>query len=158
MASKKLGIKNRDELRKIKHYERVSAPWRRQIFKDLVNKKGNIFVDTHASIKAGNKYTPGILTDDLTILGRNLKAIIYVDADTKSILARRSKDAGTGKRSGRENDMAEEIKLHRQINLAICTFFSVLMNIPLYTIENEDGRLAEAQNMANEIARNEFGK
>ena len=146
-ATQEYGISDRDKLRTLPGYAEKSEAWRKEILAELAKSQENSVLDTHASIKSGNRYTVGLTVEDLEGLKGSAKGIIYVDATTAEIMKRRTND----KSRSRENDTAEEIDQHRNINLSLASFFSAYLNIPLYIIYNKEGALEETQNKAKEI-------
>ncbi|MGC8676012.1 MAG: AAA family ATPase [Candidatus Micrarchaeia archaeon] len=141
LAAGEYGINDRDKMRQMPGYAEKSEQWRKKIFSGLAAQDGIVIVDTHASIKAANRYTPGLALTDLEAIRGSAAAIVYVDASTEEILKRRESD----KTRNREQDTAEEISQHRSINLSLASFFSAYLNIPLYVIYNKEGELQKAQ-------------
>ncbi len=146
-AMEEYGISDRDKLRTLPGYAEKSERWRKEIFESLASGPSPAVVDTHASIKAANRYTPGLTIDDLNIIKGSAKGILYIDASTQEILERRAND----KTRAREQDSPEEVEQHRNINLSLASFYSAYLNIPLYIIYNKQNGLVEAQNQAKEI-------
>jgi len=153
LAAIDYGINDRDKLRTLPGYAEKSEEWRRKIISDIANGKENVVLDTHASIKSGNRYTPGFTIKDLDALQGHAKGIIYIDASTAEIIGRRAKD----KTRNREQDTATEIDQHRNINLSLASFFSAYLNIPLYILYNNEGSLENTQKKAKEIIEQLFG-
>ncbi len=148
--SKKSGLKDRDLLRKsglTSYSETVQI--RVRALKKIVAAKQTIALDTHASVKSGDGYIPGLSFKDFEVLKGKVKAIIYVDANTNEILRRRQADT-TRKR---EPDSAEELNKHRSINLMFSTLYSLYLEAPIYIVENNDRQLASAQKHVEDIIR-----
>ena len=104
-------------------------------------------VDTHASIKSGPSFAPGLSYDDLETLRDKVKAIIYIDANTKDILRRRNND----KTRKRDNDTEEDLDLHRSMNLMFAAIYSMRLEVPIYIVKNDGGNLREAQSAVSGI-------
>lgn len=150
-AEKEFGIKDRDKLRQLPNYAEKSEEWRKEILKELAeSKEGIVLLDTHASIKSSNRYTPGITIEDMELIKGSAKGIIYIDAPTSEIIQRREKDKGI---RSREADAPEEIEAHKAINLSLASFFSAYLNIPLFIIYNKNGMLEKAQEQAKEALK-----
>ncbi len=152
-AEKEYGISDRDKLRTLPNYAEKSEQWRKDILLELAKGNEPAIIDTHASIKSGNRYTPGLTVENLEILKGSTKGILYIDASNEEILKRRAND----KTRNREQDTPEEIEQHRNINLSLASFFSAYLNIPIYVIYNKEGMLEETQNKAKEIAKQLLG-
>ncbi|MEM3181268.1 MAG: AAA family ATPase [Candidatus Micrarchaeaceae archaeon] len=141
MAEQEYGINDRDKMRTIPAYAEKSQEWRVKIFSQIEATDGTVLLDTHASIKSADRYTPGLTMRDLDAMKGFVKGIIYIDATTEEVLSRRAND----NTRNREHDTAEGIDQHRSINLSLASFFSAYLNIPLYIIHNKEGSLNEAQ-------------
>ncbi len=106
------GVKDRDEMRKkippedyIKLQE-IAA-------REISNIPGDVLIDTHASIKMGRGYYPG-LPDDVVKLMKPHYLILF-EFNPNIVLSRRMKDMG-GVRTGRDMETPEEIEQQQQIN------------------------------------------
>ncbi len=146
--SRLTGTKDRDEVRKlgvldVKH----DAEIRNGILMKISRMKGTIALDTHASLKTGDGYYSGFSFADLDMLKSITKAIIYVDAPTKQIIARRKRD----KSRRREADSADEIEMHRRMNLSFTTIYAMRLQAPIFIVQNDDGGLVAAQKRVVEI-------
>ncbi len=147
--SKEFGVKDRDQMRRMmiprpEDAERI----RHAVLKRAVEKTGTIAIDTHASIKSENGYIPGFSHEDLKLLNGQIKAIIYIDADTKDLMERREKD----KTRIREHDTEDALMQHREINVALTSTYSLYLGVPLYVIKNGSD-LAETQRKVSEVIR-----
>ncbi|MEM3781706.1 MAG: AAA family ATPase [Candidatus Micrarchaeaceae archaeon] len=143
------GVTNRDELRKLHAYSEKSQEWRLKILPKIKAMRGTVVLDTHASIKLADRYTPGLTLRDVEALAGTAKGIVYVDATTEEVMRRRAQDGARA----RERDNPDEIETHRSINLALASFFSAYLNIPLYIIHNKEGSLREAQERLRAILK-----
>ncbi|MDE1874181.1 MAG: AAA family ATPase [Candidatus Micrarchaeota archaeon] len=152
MYSKKFGIKDRDQMR-AKSLEDYSymIDARHEILDKAAKLDGVVVVDTHPTVKKGDAYEMGLSFRDLDALKGKTEAIIYIDASSPEIMARREKERSVRKR---EKDTEEIINLHRDINLSAVSIFSMHLEAPIYIVENHDGKLAEARNRIEQIIGN----
>jgi adenylate kinase len=111
-AQELYGVKDRDEMRKklppedyIKLQE-IAA-------REISNIPGDVLIDTHASIKIGGGYYPG-LPDDIVKLMKPHYLILF-EFNPDVVLSRRMKDMG-GVRTGRDVETPEEIEQQQQVN------------------------------------------
>ncbi|MEM0200999.1 MAG: AAA family ATPase [Candidatus Micrarchaeaceae archaeon] len=143
---------SRDELRnKLKYHEVLKI--RKTVFDELEKVKGNAIIDTHTSVKSGNKYIPGFSKSDLSVM-KDVKAIIYIDALAVDILLRRIGD----KTRNREDETAEEIEEHRSVNLGLASYYAVYLGVPLYIIKNKQDRLDEIRKEIEKVLKDSFSK
>jgi adenylate kinase len=140
--SKELGVKDRDLLRRAQLTDYASTVRARdKVLRRLAKMNGTLMLDTHASVKSGAGFMPGLSYPDLEILGGKVKAIIYIDANTKEISRRRKND----KTRKRDSDTDEDLDLHRSMNLMFTAIYSMRLQVPTYVVKNEGGKLREAQ-------------
>lgn len=146
----RFGIKDRDMIRKksLSVYDEMVTV-RNAILKRLSGAPGTIIIDTHASVKTGDGYLMGLSMRDFDVLRGKARGIIYIDADTEQIIARRKRD----KTRKRENDSAEELDRWRSINLICTMLYSLYLQVPVYTVQNPDGGLSAARKRVSEIIR-----
>ena len=146
----RFGVRDRDLIRKksLTVYDEMVII-RNAILKRLSGTPGTIIIDTHASVKTGNSYLMGLSMRDFDVLRGKVKAIIYVDAETKQIMARRKSD----KTRKRENDTVEELDMWRNINLICTMLYSLYLQVPVHTVQNPDGGLSAARKQVNEIIK-----
>lgn len=131
IASKKYGVTHRDEMRvKISgdDYKKLQETAADEISK----MKGNIVVDTHLSIKKPEGYFPGLPMNVLVKLKPD--ALIVVEADEKTIKARREKDAA-------ERVRTEDPMEHQEVNRYFGAACAVVAGIPVSFVLNEQGKL-----------------
>jgi len=148
--SRKLKVTNRDLLkRKVISNYIDTVQIRHGILNGLIKKNGVITIDTHASVKSGNGYIPGMSLDDLKALRGSIRAIIYIDADTKDIMNRRKSD----KTRNREGDTAEDLNQHREINIAFTTSYSLHLETPIYIVKNKGNALKKTQAEVSRIIK-----
>ncbi len=144
-------VKNRDEMRKL--HPKVIEKLRAQALKKINKMKGNLIIDTHATVKSGNRYVPGFSSREINIL-EGLKAFIYVDSEATDIIIRRARDLNRK----RDVDNIEELKQQRELNLSLITSYSIQNDVPLpiFIIENKENKLDHAIEQAEEILADIF--
>lgn len=133
--SRKFKGMDRDAI-KFKELETYSllASTRSSIFKRLAGLAGTLLLDTHACLQAGNGYVQGLSLRDCDILRGRCKAILYIDANTKEILARRKHDSSRK----RANLSAEELDRLRDINVSLSMAYALQLQVPVYIVRNAD--------------------
>ncbi len=151
IAVKKGYVKNRDEMRKL--HPKVIEKLRAQALKKINKMKGNLIIDTHATVKSGNRYVPGFSSREINIL-EGLKAFIYVDSEATDIIIRRARDLNRK----RDVDNIEELKQQRELNLSLITSYSIQNDVPLpiFIIENKENKLDYAIKQAEDILADIF--
>ncbi len=145
-------IKDRDEIRyKIdwRTYQKLYT----EAYSAIGRMKGNVIVDTHTSIKAGNKYIPGLPARYVKLL-KKIVGFVYIDAPTGEILGRRKAD----KRRERETDDAGMIDMNRIVDVSVAAYYSSLIGVPLYIISNRNGKIQESVSEFKEAVSVLFGK
>ncbi len=143
-TAQKLGyVKDRDQLRFMSPKNVTDV--RNRSIEEIEKMDGNIIIDTHASIGENGRYLPGLPIRFLEHLG-HVKGLVYIDATTKEIMARRTKD----KTRKREQDDEQTIDAQRLINLSTLAFASAYLNVPLYLVINKEG---DTQKAIDEIKR-----
>jgi len=125
IAKKKYKIKNRDEMRKklsLKAYRKIQEIAAKKIFK----LKGDIIIDTHASIKQPRGYYPGLPSHIIKELKPDV--VVLLEFDPEAVAQRREIDRKLKKptktsigtlrepRPIRDVETPEEIELHQQVN------------------------------------------
>ena len=133
-TDKKIG---RDNIRALSKDD--IAELRATVFDDINNIKENMIIDTHTSVKRGNRYIAGFSKGDLSML-KDVKAIIYLDASAVEILLRRIHDT-TRKR---EDETADEIDEQRDVNISLATYYAQELGAALYIIQNKRNMIGEA--------------
>ncbi len=143
--AKKMGIKNRDELRtlpieKQKELQKIAAETISNLLDDV------IFIDTHAFISTKAGFYPGLPNYVIQIIQPT--NFIAISASPDEIHNRRMKD-GT-----RERDpiSIEDIKKELAVQDAMLSSCSVLSGSPMKVIFNHEGKIEEAaSNVINAI-------
>jgi len=143
---------NRDKMRST-----LSSDETKQIRKKVIHSindiKDDIILDTHPAIKRGNRYIVGFSSTDLDLL-KDIKAIIYLDAAAVDILLRRIGD----KTREREDETAEEIDEHRDVNISLATYYAAHLGVPLYIIKNRQSMLETAVKDMESAIKEAFSK
>ncbi|MEM3997709.1 MAG: adenylate kinase [Pyrobaculum sp.] len=109
LAKKKYGVGHRDEMRKkipIEEYRKLQE----EAAEYIASLPGDVIVDTHASIKMGGGYYPGLPSRVVTKLRPD--AIVVIEYDPKVIIERRKKDPDRF----RDNETEEDIEAHQWAN------------------------------------------
>jgi adenylate kinase len=150
IAIKKKYVKDRDQLRFLGSKRLLQL--QKETFSKVSGMKGNIILDTHATVEQNGRYVPGISINAARNLG-GLAGLIYIDALTEDILKRRKSD----RTRRRENERPELIDIQRPINISILSACSVFFNIPLYVVFNEQGRLESSVAQMRKHLKNIFG-
>lgn len=136
-AKKKMGLKNRDEMRKmpLKDQRRLQDMAARHIaeMKDDI-----VLVDTHLFINTNEGYYPGLPMRLLNIMKPT--NMVMVAADPKEIAARRQSDQTRQRDIIPSDNIQEELDISR-VMVASC---SILTGAPFTIIMNNDGRVDEA--------------
>lgn len=142
--AKKLGINDRDELRK----QTIDIQQRLQNMaaEHISNLDDTIvFVDTHLFIKTQSGYYPGLPMN--LILKMNPQRLILVTANSNEILNRRKKD------TTRTRDLIsdDEIKRDIQVSLSMISSLSILTGAPFEIIYNHDDMMDSATSQLVEL-------
>jgi adenylate kinase len=142
--AKKLGINDRDELRKLKidvqHGLQNRAAEHISSLNDSI-----VFVDTHLFIKTQSGYYPGLPMN--LILKLNPQKLILITANPDEILNRRKKDT-TRTRDLISND---EINRDIQVSLSMISSLSILTGAPFEIIYNHDDMIDSATSQLVEL-------
>ena len=140
--AKKIGIKNRDELRTL------SVKEQKKLQISAANKISNlkypfIFVDTHLFIKTSEGYCPGLPFDILNSLSPD--QIILVEAKPEEIVERRNTDI-TRKR---DNLSIDEIMYELNLGRSMLSSSAVISGATIKTVNNNND---DIENTIMEIA------
>jgi len=138
IMSEKLGVKHRDEMRKIGTlvYREIQREAGKKIAK--MAEESNVIVDTHCLIKKPEGYYPGLPVWVLEELRPDV--LILVEAEPAEIFGRRQKDVDRM----RDQDRLEEIDEHQQMNRAIAMAYAAFTGAAIKIVQNREGRLNEA--------------
>jgi adenylate kinase len=136
-AKKKMGIKNRDELRRMtvqdqRHLQDLAAQRITEIKDEIV------MIDTHVLINTDEGYYPGLPMRLLNIMKPT--NMVMVAADPSEIAQRRSSD------QTRQRDIAslENIQKELEICRVMVASCSILTGAPFAIIMNNDDQVEEA--------------
>ena len=135
--AKKLGISDRDELRKLKID--VQEKLQNRAAEHISSLKNSIvFVDTHLFIKTQSGYYPGLPMN--LILKMNPQKLILITANPDEILNRRKKD------TTRTRDLISDDEINRdiQVSLSMISSLSILTGAPFEIIYNHDDMIDSA--------------
>lgn len=136
-AKKKMGLKNRDELRRMvvedqRRLQDLAAQRITEMNDDIV------IIDTHLFINTDEGYYPGLPMRLLSIMKPT--NMVMVAADPSEIAARRKSD------QTRQRDIAsaENIQKELDISRVMVASCSILTGAPFAIIMNNDGQMGEA--------------
>lgn len=142
--AKKLGIHDRDELRK----QTISVQQKLQNMaaEHISNLNDSIvFVDTHLFIKTQSGYYPGLPMN--LILKMDPQRLILVTANSDEILNRRKKD------TTRTRDLISDDEINRdiQVSISMISSLSILTGAPFEIIYNHDDMIDSATSQLVEL-------
>ncbi len=109
IAKQRFGVQHRDEMRKkipVEEYRKIQE----EAAEYIASLPGDVLIDTHASIKIGGGYYPGL--PDRIISKLKPDVILLLEYDPKDIIERRKKDPGRF----RDVESEEEIEMQQQAN------------------------------------------
>ncbi len=151
LAEKDGLTRDRDKIRYLEFHKlgavRVAA------FNEISKYRGNILIDTHNYVEEHGRFVSGLPMNMLKEL-KNIEAFIYINSEESDIIERRRKDL-TRKR---EIEDIEIMKVQKTLNLSILAYYSSLLDVPLYLINNRNGKLDEAKTRLREVLREVFKK
>jgi adenylate kinase len=144
--AKKLGINDRDELRKlsIDMQQKLQSMAATHISK---LKKSIVIVDTHLFIRTNSGYYPGLPMN--LILKLNPDILILVTASSEEILRRRKTD------NTRARDAVSDYEIKRDIDvsLSMISSLSILTGAPFEIIYNHDNMIDSATSLMVELLK-----
>ncbi len=143
--------KDRDAIKRLSHGEVESL--RDSAATALIKLKGEIILDTHMTIEKGAKLEPALPHSFMQRL-RPARALIYINATSGEVMARRRKDRGL---RSREIEESAALDVQRTVDLAILGYLSTHLNMPLYIIENREGHADRAAKELASALREAFG-
>ncbi len=141
IAIRKKYCKTRDEVRYLSNEETVEL--RNHAIKHIAKMKGELIIDTHATVQQHWRFVPGIPISDLKLL-RNVRGIIYIDVDIDTLIKRRKHDNWERTREDEDRSL---IATQRTVNISVLAFTAAYLNIPLYIIDNKEGQFAESRKL-----------
>lgn len=135
--AKKLGINDRDELRKLTIDIQEKLQNRAAEHISSLN-DSIVFVDTHLFIKTQSGYYPGLPMN--LILKMKPQKLILITANPDEILNRRKKD------TTRTRDLISDDEINRdiQVSLSMISSLSILTGAPFEIIYNHDDMIDSA--------------
>ena len=142
--AKKLGIHDRDELRK----QTISVQQKLQnMAAEHISDLNDsiVFVDTHLFIKTQSGYYPGLPMN--LILKMDPQRLILVTANSDEILNRRKKD------TTRTRDLISDDEINRdiQVSISMISSLSILTGAPFEIIYNHDDMIDSATSQLVEL-------
>ena len=123
VAKEKFGISDRDAMRRTLDSEKYKT-LQVEAGRRIGAMKGNVLIDTHASIRTKHGYLPGLPREVLEDIGPDVIALIELSPAT--IIKRRKKDTKSGTRVGRDQEAERAIDLHQLMNRHFVTAFATL--------------------------------
>ncbi len=151
LAIKKKFVKDRDKMRYLDLDKQTDL--RDAAAEQVAKIDGNVVLDMHAVVEQHGRFFPG-LPHYMMNHFRHISGLFYIDAETDDILARRKRD----KTREREIESKWLIDTQRDINLSILSFYSTDLNIPLYIIDNEEGKLNQSVKTFKTHLEDAFGE
>ncbi len=139
--AKELGIKNRDEIRKLPIEKQREI---QKLAAERIGKMENIFIDTHLSIKTPSGYLPGL--PEWVLRAINPSMIVIIETDPEAIIKRRERDNSRY----RDEDSVDTINEHQSINRSFATSCSVLTGSTVVIIKNDEGMAEKAADILME--------
>ncbi len=112
----------------------------REVFNEIAKMKGDVIIDTHASISKHGRFMPGLPGDVISGLKDSLKGVICIDAPTESIILRRERDTTRQ----RDVDSIEMIDMQRMINVSMVSAIAQRYDAPLYVLFNQENMQEES--------------
>jgi adenylate kinase len=147
-VAQRKGVTDRDKLRYMSDDDIIET--RVEALKGIIEAKEDTIIDTHATVKQGSRYVPGLSITELTNI--RIKAVVYIDATSKEVLRRRQNDTTRKREQETEGDIDEQ----RSVNIAIISAFALHYNIPIYIIDNKEDRVADTVNEISKIVAELF--
>lgn len=144
--AKKLGINDRDQLRKLSIYAQQKL---QSMTANYISnlKESMVIVDTHLFIRTASGYYPGLPMN--LILKLNPDVLILVTANSEEILKRRKSD----NTRARDTITEREIKMDIEISLSMISSLSILTGAPFEIIYNHDNRIDSATSIVVELLK-----
>lgn len=146
-SSGKYYVKSRDRIRY--RSMRVNSKLRLNAARKIRRMQGDIIIDTHASVIAGDKVVSGMPLSFMKPLIGDLSGIIYLDASNSELIGRRLRDKGRTRE--RQTDL--EIDRQRDLNLAMLSYYMVTLDIPIYIINNRENKVKDTVKNCEDLIR-----
>jgi adenylate kinase len=112
---------------------------REAVFRRISRLRGNYIIDTHFVVGSEGRYVQGLPYSVIRLL-KNVGGLICIDAPTKEIIGRQVSD------KSRKREIEEEmfVDAERTMNMSVSSYLSWYLDVPMYFIENRNGRLEES--------------
>ena len=146
-SSGKYYVKSRDRIR-YRSME-VNSRLRLNAARRIRRMHGDVIIDTHASVIAGDHVVSGMPLNFMKPLAGEVSAIIYLDASNTELMARRLKDSDRNRQ--RQSDL--EIDRQRDVNLATLSYYMVTLDIPIYIINNRENKVKDTVKSCEDVIR-----
>jgi adenylate kinase len=131
-------VKDKDEMRSRIPLEKFGEIQRKAADK-IAEIRGEVIVDTHASMKRPDGYYPGL--PEYVLRKLKPKSIVVIEAKPSDIAKRRKKDKT---RNRKDFGGAQETLDYQNINRAFAAAYGAMANCPVKIIVNEQGKMKEA--------------
>jgi adenylate kinase len=152
LGKKQKLVEHRDEMKYLSPDEQTDL--RDSAAEQIAKLDGNVVLETHASVEQHGRFFPGLPFYMMNHF-KHITGLFYIDAETDQIMKRRQRDKTRPKREIEEKWM---IDTQRDVNLAILSYYSTYLNIPLYIIDNKEGKLKETTRMFKNQLEDAFGE
>ncbi len=145
VAVKENIVKDRDQMRTLDRA--VQKKLQQSAAKAIAKLKGNILIDTHASVKTPKGYLAGLPEWVLREIMPDI--IVLVETDNDQILMRRMTD----ETRSRDKEGAKAIKEHQQFNRSIAAAYAMLTGCTIKIVTNADFLLDRAGQELADVLR-----
>ncbi len=120
----------------------------------ISSQKEDVMVDTHAFVEHTGRFLPGLPMNDLKRL-KGLCGLFCIDAPNETLRQRAARDH---ERIRPEIVGMSDLTLnnYRYANISALSFISTTLDIPMYVIYNEDGKLSQAADLLESHMKDAF--
>ncbi|MDP8011353.1 MAG: adenylate kinase [Thermoplasmata archaeon] len=143
--AKELGIKNRDEIRKLPSEKQREL---QKMAGEYLGTLDNIIIDTHMSIKTPSGFLPGL--PEWVLMAIRPSMLVLIEADPENIENRRKKDSTRY----RDDEGSKGIEMHQNMNRYFAAACSVITGATVVIIKNEEGKVNEAVELLSRMIKN----
>lgn len=126
----------------------------KEAFTKISKMSGKIVLDTHLTVEQHGRFNPGFPEQVLRLLGGKIVGIVYIYADTEAIRRRRERD----KSRKRYKETKLRLDTQKSVDISLLSYYSAHLNIPLYLIDNEEGKLNKAREVFKTHLKDAFGE
>lgn len=144
-------VTDRDQIKRLP--SRQTNLLRQLASRRFSSSKDNILLDTHLTIEHEPRLEPALPFGFISRLG--VKALVYVNAPSKDVIARRAKDAAI---RSRERQKPKDLDTQRAVDLSIMGYVATALNLPMYVINNNNGRIRTATKELRSAIGASFGE